>query len=151
MWLWGIIIVICIYFFDPFFFWFFLVLGVVWFILVLLAARNAPQTPQQMYESGNQANKSHKAHLCEGGVYLLKAGPFYKIGKADVFDRRIKQVRLQLPYEVEVAHLIYTPSPYEVEHWWHERFAHKRMNGEWFGLSDEDVDEFKKYTFIESL
>jgi hypothetical protein len=78
-----------------------------------------------------------------GGVYLLKSGRFYKIGKASVFDRRIKQIKLQQPEPVEVVHKIYTHNADEEERQWHKRFASKRRNGEWFELSEADVAEFK--------
>jgi len=81
--------------------------------------------------------------LATGGVYLLKAGTFYKIGKATVFDRRIKQIKLQLPFPIEVIHKIHSHNISEVEIYWHRRFAHNRKNGEWFELTDEDVAEFK--------
>lgn len=79
-----------------------------------------------------------------GGVYLLKSGRFYKIGKASVFDRRIKQIKLQQPEPVEVVHKIYTHDAHEAERQWHKRFASKRKNGEWFELSEADVAEFRQ-------
>jgi len=79
-----------------------------------------------------------------GGVYLLKSGRFYKIGKAIVFDRRIKQIKLQQPEPVEVVHKVYTHNLDQAECQWHNRFASKRKNGEWFELSEEDVAEFKR-------
>ena len=79
-------------------------------------------------------------------VYLLKAGPYYKIGKASRFDRRIRQIELQLPFPVEVVHTIATDRITEVEAYWHRRFKHKRANGEWFMLDERDVAEFRQYT-----
>lgn len=74
-----------------------------------------------------------------GVVYLLKAGPFYKIGKAIDFERRLGQIKLQLPYPVEVIHTIKTDDISGIEHYWHKRFVDKRTNGEWFVLTDSDV------------
>jgi Meiotically up-regulated gene 113 len=81
----------------------------------------------------------------EGFVYLLKAGPFYKIGKAVDLDKRLRRIKLQLPYPVELVHSIEARNPRKIEHHWHKRFADKRTNGEWFLLTDEDVAEFKKW------
>jgi hypothetical protein len=75
-------------------------------------------------------------------VYLLKAGPYYKIGKAKDLDKRVKQIRLQLPYPVEVMHSIETDDSSGIENYWHKRFACKRANGEWFLLTDDDVTAF---------
>jgi hypothetical protein len=80
-----------------------------------------------------------------GSVYLLKAGPFYKIGKSINFEKRLKQIKLQLPYPVEVVHTISTPEYSKLEAYWHQRFRSKRTNGEWFLLTDEDVEEFVGY------
>lgn len=79
-----------------------------------------------------------------GGVYLIKSGRFYKIGKAKVFDKRIKQIRLLQPEPVEVIHKIHTHDATATEKMWHRKFAAKRKTGEWFQLSDADVEEFKK-------
>lgn len=82
----------------------------------------------------------------QGVVYLLKAGPFFKIGKAMDFNKRLNQIKLQLPYEVVVTHKISCDDISHVERYWHKRFASKRQNGEWFVLTDEDVAEFKSQT-----
>lgn len=81
-----------------------------------------------------------------GGVYLLKSGPYYKIGKATVFDKRIKHIKLLQPEPVEVIHKIYTHKVDELERYWHQRFANRKKNGEWFELYPEDVIEFKKWS-----
>ena len=68
--------------------------------------------------------------LCDGSVYLLKAGPYYKIGKSINFDQRLNQIKLQLPYPIEVLHRILTDDVTGIESYWHRRFAMKRTNGE---------------------
>ena len=80
-----------------------------------------------------------------GVVYLLRAGPFYKIGKASDFDRRLRQIKLQLPYPVEVVHTIACADISHVETLWHKRFASRRQTGEWFVLTDEEVQEFTQH------
>lgn len=81
-----------------------------------------------------------------GIVYLVKAGPFYKIGRASDFERRPGQIKLQLPYPVEVVHKIQAADAPQFECHWHERFAAQRQNGEWFILSEADVMEFMSYS-----
>jgi Meiotically up-regulated gene 113/Domain of unknown function (DUF4287) len=70
--------------------------------------------------------------LAKGVVYLLKAGPYYKIGKSINFEQRLNQISLQLPYTVEEVHQILTDDPSGIESYWHKRFSPKRTNGEWF-------------------
>lgn len=79
----------------------------------------------------------------EGVVYLLRAGPFFKIGKSTVFEKRLGQIKLQLPHAVEVVHVIQAAHPSQAEAQWHGRFAARRLNGEWFELSEAEVAEFK--------
>jgi len=79
----------------------------------------------------------------QGFVYLLKAGEHPKIGKAIDMKKRLNQIKLALPVKPEVIHTIEAFHPYQAEHYWHKRFADKRLNGEWFVLTDRDVAEFK--------
>lgn len=78
-----------------------------------------------------------------GVVYLLQAGDYFKIGKSIDLDKRLGQIKLQLPYPVEVVHVIQAAHPLLAEAHWHRRFSALRRNGEWFLLTQTDVDEFK--------
>jgi hypothetical protein len=78
-----------------------------------------------------------------GYVYLLGGGSYYKIGKAKDPERRTETLAVQLPYPVELLHTIESDDYSRAEGYLHERYAHKRLNGEWFNLSDEDVAEIK--------
>jgi hypothetical protein len=98
----------------------------------------------QIKESNINSELEQKRELT-GGVYLLKSGQFYKIGKAIFFDERIKQIKLLQPEPVEIIHKIYTSDPDGIERYWHRRFSNRRKNGEWFELSITDVDEFKRW------
>jgi hypothetical protein len=82
----------------------------------------------------------------QGYVYLLRSGLYYKIGKAVDLKKRLNQIKLHLPFEVELVHAIEAFHPYEVEKHWHRHFADKRTNGEWFVLTDAEVAQFKSAT-----
>jgi hypothetical protein len=81
-----------------------------------------------------------------GWVYLLQSPTnHYKIGCATNPRNRAKTFGIQLPFEVEFLALIYTEDMYSLEGSLHEKFANKRVNGEWFALDAADVD------YIEAL
>ncbi len=79
-----------------------------------------------------------------GYVYLLKHGQHYKIGRSNDTTRRRREVSLLLPEELEHVHVIETDDPEGIEAYWHRRFAAKRVRGEWFALTREDLAAFKR-------
>lgn len=74
-----------------------------------------------------------------GYVYILQSGDAFKIGKAIDVDRRIMQISPIPPYPVKLIHSIRTTNHHALETQLHEYFAAKRLNGEWFKLTDQDV------------
>ena len=81
-----------------------------------------------------------------GTVYLLKGpGSRYKIGRTNAFGRRRRELSIQLPFDTRKVHVIETDDPAGVEAYWHQRFAAKRINSEWFELDAADVAAFKRW------
>lgn len=72
-------------------------------------------------------------------VYVLTAGPYTKIGKAAHLDSRVKQISLQMPFAVTLAHAATFVNNAAVESALHTIFAAYRQNGEWFALRDDDL------------
>ena len=83
-----------------------------------------------------------------GFVYLMKSGKYYKIGRSNDADRRAYELRIILPEKLEVIHKIKTNDPIGIEEYWHKRFKGKRKNGEWFELTRQDVEIFKRRKFM---
>jgi hypothetical protein len=83
-----------------------------------------------------------------GFVYLMKSGKFYKIGRSNDADRRAYELRIILPEKLEVIHKIKTDDPIGIEEYWHKRFRDKRKSGEWFELTRQDIEIFKRRKFM---
>lgn len=83
-----------------------------------------------------------------GFVYMLKVGKHFKVGRSSSFDRRSRELRIQLPEQADTVHVIRTDDPVGIELYWHRRFEAKRKNGEWFELNAQDVKAFKRRKFM---
>jgi hypothetical protein len=100
-------------------------------------------------KQGSSENIPQKPAVSEDGcVYLIKSGHFHKIGRANSAGRREYELSIQLPEKAKTIHVIRTDDPSGVEAYWHNRFAAKRKNGEWFELSAADIAIFKRRKFM---
>lgn len=86
----------------------------------------------------------------EGYIYLLGTPEGYcKIGRAKRVTERILQIGLQMPFRVELLHTIRVTDSVWAERYLHQKFASCRMNGEWFLLSDFDINWIKSLSALE--
>jgi hypothetical protein len=105
-------------------------------VLALCAGRHAP----------DETVSAKAPAVSFGSVYLLKGpGSRYKIGRTNAFGRRRRELSIQLPFDTRKVHVIETDDPVGVEAYWHQRFAAKRINSEWFELESADVAAFKRW------
>ncbi len=79
-----------------------------------------------------------------GHVYLLRSSTgYYKIGRTKYPHDRLATFSVKLPFEVEYEHVILCSDMYKLERDLHNKFADKRVNGEWFELNADDVAYIK--------
>lgn len=87
--------------------------------------------------TGNTAKTDTKRN---GHVYLLKSPTgTYKIGRTKDPSKRLHTFSVKLPFEVEFVCVIAAEDMIALETELHRKFKHKRVGGEWFALSEDDV------------
>lgn len=75
-----------------------------------------------------------------GFVYILGCPEgYYKIGRSTTLTDRIQQLAIQLPFKVHVVCILFALDCRAKERDLHRTFKSKRVNGEWFKLSDNDL------------
>ncbi|WP_273854002.1 GIY-YIG nuclease family protein [Guptibacillus spartinae] len=88
-----------------------------------------------------------------GFVYFLRehlCGSI-KIGYSRNLDQRLIRFGVTLPFDVELAHAIYSQNVQTTEKLLHKYFEGKRLNGEWFQLSEEELNEIRRMNFPEEI
>jgi hypothetical protein len=75
--------------------------------------------------------------VASGQVYIIKAGRYFKIGKAKNAKARIRVLRL--PFKHKAVAVFDVLDRHVAEKYLHRKFASQRVNGEWFRLSADDI------------
>lgn len=88
-----------------------------------------------------------------GYVYFVQEhlNGSFKIGKTKHIDRRMNLFKVKLPFENELIFLIKSGNHHQTEVAFHKHFAHKRLEGEWFALTREDMTWIKEKKYTEEI
>lgn len=80
-----------------------------------------------------------------GYVYLLQpvGHNVYKIGCSTDVERRMKTLQRRRGYKLQCIARIWSGNHTQLEQWIHRKFKHYRLDGEWYALSTEAVEQFK--------
>lgn len=76
-----------------------------------------------------------------GYVYFVQEymNGSFKIGKTKNIEKRMNLFGVKLPFENKLIYLIKTSNHHQTEAVFHKHFSSKRLEGEWFSLTKEDV------------
>lgn len=90
-------------------------------------------------------------HQRPGYIYVLKVynSDLYKIGHTLDPNRRLQTFNVKLPFPVEYDVLIPVSDMYGTEKALHKKYAHQHVNGEFFRLSIEDVEDIRQDTSLQ--
>jgi len=69
----------------------------------------------------------------------------YKIGRTNYPKRRINTFGVTLPFETEVVAILQTEDATALERELHQHFANDRQRGEWFDLTEAQVQEMRNW------
>lgn len=89
-----------------------------------------------------------KANLRPGYVYVLEvpnSPGLYKIGRTSDPANRLRTFNVKLPFAIKYLCTIQTDDMYQLESDLHQHFADKRSDGEFFLLTQDDIQ------YIQSL
>lgn len=78
-----------------------------------------------------------------GNVYLITDGTYIKIGYSLNPVGRMKQIQTGNPHELTMV--AYFPGDQTLEKHLHEQYSDKRIIGEWFDLTFDDVENICSY------
>ncbi|MEP7286261.1 MAG: GIY-YIG nuclease family protein [Chloroflexota bacterium] len=84
-----------------------------------------------------------QGRVLEGFVYLITAHEIpgkYKIGITQNINKRIYDMSTVVPVTFRVLHLIECSNMRHAENTLHNMFSEKRLVGEWFALTYEDIE-----------
>ncbi len=76
-------------------------------------------------------------------TYVIKSGnsDYYKIGKTNrTVPSRLKELQTGNPDPLKVVKVLSG----DLEGYYHDKFSHKRVNGEWFKLTSKDLKQIRE-------
>ena len=90
-----------------------------------------------------RASLNTKRAAKPGHVYLVECGGLYKIGKSKQPATRLGRFATMWIQPTSIVAVGRCEDMASTESQLHKTYAHKRVHGEWFALSDSDVEQVK--------
>ncbi len=95
------------------------------------------QSSSRKLDSGYLMSKV-KSLNTNGYVYFIKSQYGYKIGCTGDLKKRVNSLGILFPFKTELHSIVECKNYNKIESLLHSHFSDKRLNGEWFSLSEED-------------
>lgn len=80
-----------------------------------------------------------------GYVYIIKSEYGYKVGQTKNISTRINHFGVKLPFKFHLYAFVKTKQHVKLETELHDLLKHKRINGEWFELTESDKLDLESY------
>jgi hypothetical protein len=110
-------------------------------------AENFPEYRSMAFANGLSRSSSTPRSYQEvtGYIYVLRSKYGFKIGKTVNLKDRTRLFEVKLPFKFEIELSDYVDNYSKVEADLHRRYAAKRLEGEWFDLDDNDIDNIRQH------
>jgi hypothetical protein len=95
--------------------------------------------------------KYHPRKQGLGEVYFIKVGDMYKIGATRDLYGRFRNIQVCTPTECVLIHAVKTNDMKTTEKLFHNLYSRAIMRGEWFALSDGDIDYIKRGKYSKAI
>lgn len=91
-----------------------------------------------------------------GYVYVLSYNEdsglkYYKIGCSLRPEYRNKRLSSLSAFPTKLIHIIECKNMFKTERYFHNKFANRRLNGEWFALTNDDLNYLKSFKYINNI
>jgi len=109
--------------------------------LLRLLSEGTKQAKEASVEVLQEMANKNKKHCC---VYIINGNNgLYKIGMTSGLRSRLKILCESVPFKIDLVGIIKTEDHKKLESQLHVKFKNCRVKGEWFLLSDSDLEEIK--------
>lgn len=104
------------------------------------------------YQSFSFCEKDVQLKRAMNCVYFISDGRYIKIGKANFLDKRLSSLQTSNARELIPLCVCMFKNAQEVERYenrFHNYFSRKNIRGEWFDISESDIEKAKTYFGVE--
>ncbi|NMH68045.1 GIY-YIG nuclease family protein [Bacillus sp. RO3] len=109
------------------------------------------ETDRSKLENIVQSSAPNGSH--PGYVYIIQEhmNGWFKIGSSTTIDKSLDVFNVKLPFDYHLVHLIKSGDVPSTEEAFHDYFASKQLQGEWYDFSSEDVAWIKSGTYTPAI